>query len=55
MLDLGKKNGTLYQMKPLAGLLMEDECLGTGLGWSSKQRRVCVAPWLAHGVIRVGK
>lgn len=57
---MGKKNGILYQLKPLAGLLMKDECLGCWR-WMAQQlkEREC-SPWPCtwaslREVMRVGK
>lgn len=60
VLGLGKKNGILYQLKPLAGLLMKDECLRRR-SWVAQQpkERKCsplACTWASlRGVMKVGK
>lgn len=60
VLGLGKKNGILFQLKPVAGLLMKNKCLGHW-SWVAQQleERECsplACKWASlHGVIRVGK
>lgn len=54
VLGLGKKNGILYQLKPLAGLLMEDECLGDWSWVAQEPKGGSAASWLAQGPLSMG-
>lgn len=54
VLGLGKKNGILYQLKPLAGLLMEDECLRDWSSVPQEPKGGSAASWLAHRPLSMG-